>query len=833
MLVWTPIAWRRPPPESTDHVHNTAQELRPSIFGVFLSITGLLAVLRAFVYLTGHVPMGHDTAQYLQLQYTFYNEFANGGALPYWLPFMTHGTVANTWLLISHGLFASPSYLFAHHIGTVNYLLFYHAGLFFDELVLLLGCVLLSRRLYHSTAPVFFVSSAIVFTSMSVTQVWWDFHLFYLIPLILYCADRALCEASARYLFLACLFIVSTLLGNLPYFLPMTLFTLTTFGLSFGAVMPIATFSTLRHFLRAFRARHVLALLGSGALGVALLYFLLLGSRDEVIYANVGRDASGRVISIEEFVSYGGYITIWKYTALLNRIGNNLDITIYRGLLVVPFALYALARVRSRASYAVGITTGIVALFSIATIVTVFFFYIFPLGNLFRHIGLSAPIVTMLLTFYAGFGFEDFWRRLRFASSPIAKRSSLANTALLVPPLAIFGIGALAILERTGFARIFDYNAWSLIPTRNQWLLESGSIDRALSVVLVLCAGYSALLILSCVVQGRPRSWPLAILLAVHLADVFSVKAEMELRRAPTVAAEVVALFNPLVYQYTPYRSQDYHGNDRFMALAPDMLETGLTSVRGDTPMSTIGAYGALYWNIESFIYMDTVAHIFRSDHWLRSIDAFHQAHGFVKGPDARHLGLPIPESVAYRKMVGSAEPKLQVFSRIHLLPDREDVSTFIGRPNYTGDAVLAASEEITVGDDSRIRVWRDGAPRPDLDDRLRDAVLSVEQFAFNRVRIRVSVPTEHGGILYYADAWHPDWQAWVNGSAVRPIRANLGYKAVPIPAGESTVEFRFGTPSYDALSTLMLITGILACVAVLGLLVQLGSGQALVTKRG
>ncbi len=47
-----------------------------------LGLFSPLLVLRALLLLGQRLPMGHDTFQYLQLQYSFFNEAALNGTLP-------------------------------------------------------------------------------------------------------------------------------------------------------------------------------------------------------------------------------------------------------------------------------------------------------------------------------------------------------------------------------------------------------------------------------------------------------------------------------------------------------------------------------------------------------------------------------------------------------------------------------------------------------------------------------------------------------------------------------------------------------------------------------
>jgi hypothetical protein len=58
------------------------------------------------------------------------------------------------------------------------------------------------------------------------------------------------------------------------------------------------------------------------------------------------------------------------------------------------------------------------------------------------------------------------------------------------------------------------------------------------------------------------------------------------------------------------------------------------------------------------------------------------------------------------------------------------------------------------------------------------------------RVVVHVRAPAR--GFLHLADQWFIGWRATVNGVPVPILRANYLFRAVEVPAGESTVEFRY-----------------------------------------
>ncbi len=62
----------------------------------------------------------------------------------------------------------------------------------------------------------------------------------------------------------------------------------------------------------------------------------------------------------------------------------------------------------------------------------------------------------------------------------------------------------------------------------------------------------------------------------------------------------------------------------------------------------------------------------------------------------------------------------------------------------------------------------------------------------YSDTRVVIEVASEINTYLVLHDAHYPGWQATVNGESVPVYRANVMFRAVPIPEGESTVVFEF-----------------------------------------
>lgn len=79
-------------------------------------------------------------------------------------------------------------------------------------------------------------------------------------------------------------------------------------------------------------------------------------------------------------------------------------------------------------------------------------------------------------------------------------------------------------------------------------------------------------------------------------------------------------------------------------------------------------------------------------------------------------------------------------------------------------------------------------------------------------VTIRASL--NDPGILVLADSYYPGWNAYVDGRQEKIYRANLFFRAVPLPAGTHTVEFRYEPRSFAIGRAISIIT-LLSTVAI------------------
>jgi hypothetical protein len=84
-----------------------------------------------------------------------------------------------------------------------------------------------------------------------------------------------------------------------------------------------------------------------------------------------------------------------------------------------------------------------------------------------------------------------------------------------------------------------------------------------------------------------------------------------------------------------------------------------------------------------------------------------------------------------------------------------------------------------------------------------------ITKYAFNRIEL--DVDTDREAVLWLSEIWYPAWKAFVNGKKVEVHRADYSFRAVIVPAGKSTVVFKFDSAYFNIGAWISLLTLIAA----------------------
>lgn len=724
---------------------------------IFISIAVIYSSIYLALLVQHKIPLAHDTFQSFHLQYVYYNEFIQYHAIPRWVPFFNMGGANNYYFTIPFHSLTPLYYLVGVFFKQINYVYLFYGFLWFAEMVFLLGSILLASLYYKERKAVFFVAFLLMGTNIWQPQIWWNFILYYFLPLVLYCLHQWLNTRRFRYfLSLLLFFPMLSVFGDFPYAVVFTSF---VFLLYLGCLL----FCKIRYwgqikisFQTQLTALNMIVLCVVVFLIVTSFSYVFYGF-DQMHYAQETRDTESHV-TLKTFLTYGGSIGVQKYTEFFSRYGDSLNINLYAGFLLVPLVLLALFYEKRRIAFVVGGVALAIFLFSVGSFVAYLFYYFYPGGKVFRHIGLTAPVFKLFIIFYAGFGFEQF-----------LKGYSTDRKVIIL--IEIFLIGLLFLFQPS-LGDDLDWFWW---------------IEQEHATIYLLFALYIVILFMSCVLflfwfiiektQKREKYF-ITILASLFILDIFSYKYSLIVCRMPSVPKEVFNLFRPYTYEF-PWQRRHFtalHAEENpRMADLPKFL------------------HAAIYDTTEWFFYTDTIESRYRVDWMMKPIYEYLEI----------WKRFPNKQFPVYEKYAGQDYPKLGVFSTLHVVSDFSRIGEIFSYPEFTGDMLFSTATSIEslkkeIPMQNIIPLTFD-TPFINRNDRVAADII-VKGFSFNTLRLQVSVskPPEQNYFLYYADAYHPHWKAFVNGKQTPVIRANVGFKAVVIPAGQSEVVFEFGNIFYS-----------------------------------
>jgi hypothetical protein len=120
-----------------------------------------------------------------------------------------------------------------------------------------------------------------------------------------------------------------------------------------------------------------------------------------------------------------------------------------------------------------------------------------------------------------------------------------------------------------------------------------------------------------------------------------------------------------------------------------------------------------------------------------------------------------------------SALPRAFVPQRVEVTPDDNDRLGKLARPEFKAREVAYVETPVNLPPECRGTV------------KIKDEIPT---------RIVIAAQMDTPGLLVLADLWDPGWRAWINGKPAPILRTNHALRGVVLPAGFSTVEFRYAS---------------------------------------
>ncbi len=696
----------------------------------------------------------HDSGVFYRMFYFYYNDVFYHGEIPQWLPFGFYGFPSGYF-----SSFISPAAWLMGLVGLVfrvsDTLLLFSLALYVEQLVMLIGVYKLSRLLFEDRETVLFVALSTICGTVFLSQLMLNFRMSYLLPYVIYFMLKFLREGRPSRLALGLIASLLLYQGNTPYVPVIPALA----GTCVFAALLVAYRGKWREFLTIPRSELLLSA-ALFAVFVAMLGAEFVFLRDSLLDSQLlssGRNPDGTTV-LETFLTYPNpdRLGFRKFLGMVVPIelgtgdyGSIFDTTTYFGLLPFGLMVYALVRERGRVFYALLFAVVVLGLMSLGktTFVAEALYNWFPLMKYYRHIGYVTSTYLVLMPVMAGFGVQ----RLLGRAGEFSAGSRRIVLAALPAVVAVEHAAVFAMLSKG--------------------LPETGAgyfIATAAVVYAGLLAGYLAFR----KYEFRRRAG-LSLLLCVVL-EVFIYQTAVDYRVRGIMEhsvelnhftiAQVVETTRTNPYPYSETRMKDL-------------------TVGRQTSAYAYLQIGAPFNYDLNFVQWDPCVPMLRVDLLTKDMVAFLKIRENHPSYAADNLAA-----------IGCTAPKARVPGSVEYADTTEQLDSMLDQSPAIG------VRPVIFGVPESLRLQGSG----------REGAARVVSYKPNEIVINAEAPDPEGGWLYYADAWHPDWRAYVNGVPAPIYRANVAFKAVRLPrGGENLVTLRFEDRRERALQDVLIVFGV------------------------
>jgi len=703
----------------------------------------------------------HDTLGSLFWYKILLSHFQSSGSFPLWLPDLGWGQSVSVSVLAIQ----SPIHLLlmplVRLIPSLNSAVLFYVGMLVNELVFLVGIFLFCSRLFNRQTTTIYVCLVLTGTLGWTMQRWWNFQLFYHLPLALFFIHAGLAERRYPKVILG--FGIATLfsfVGNLLYVAPLHLSLCGIYALfcarRFG----------LPRLEKNDRTKSLLFLfffLLSGLVPAAIV-----SASDSVKFLAPQRDASGRN-SYDVYLEYGRDHTLRSASTMFNafdlgfspqihesdRGGADGNTSTYAGLFFVLFiGLAALFSASSGALPLMALAGISFLLYLSSSSFLAPLLYFVPGFSFFRHFGLLFPMTRFFLIVLTGFGFErlmDLFENRQ--AKPRLRYALLALTMFSLGLHQFFFLSSLGLGISGTQARyailLVAFLAFLILALRTYW--------KDISVKVLACA-----------------------ICAIAAFDAYSYRTTLTHYSMNRVSPEMWDQLNVKAPTFS---------SERQFVLFESKTFTGWKNIFHDWA----GAQNAI---AAPFFEADLCHPTYRLDMSAPATEYF-----------LRPLLAGENPSATLMNAIGCRTAKIQTYSTLTVLPsDKSVVESILKSGSELRNASLSEEEKARYLSEPGGTGNFSSSSLVPLTIRARDlhTEFTVNRFQWDRLDIEMK-PAPHGRWIYYAQSWSPFWKATIGENKDVPVaKTNFGFQAVWLPATEKKVTFLYLPPVVPGLFQLL-----------------------------
>lgn len=298
-------------------------------------------------------------------------------------------------------------------LGTTDVMLLFKITLLSEEIFFIISAYFLIKALFKDRWTATAISLAAIISMESYSNVFFNLRIIYFLPLALLLLWHFVEQKDPKFFWMMLLVGVLGAMGNSIYMPIVTYYTL--------AVITVVLCTAKKIKPSLFWPRDALTKLTAGVTGALVLTYGLVMLKSFTDLSLTIRDTHAQN-SMDVFLTHGGTMDLGQLFSqlffmgdLYSPLGSGCDNTLYVGMLTGLFLMTALIYCRDLFFRSILIGLVFILLFSLGGLSTRLFYFL-PGMSLYRHIGLAAPLIKVLVLIGAGFGLKYLFEQKKQAT---------------------------------------------------------------------------------------------------------------------------------------------------------------------------------------------------------------------------------------------------------------------------------------------------------------------------------------------------------------------------------------------------------------------------------
>ena len=497
----------------------------------------------------------------------------------------------------------------------------------------------------------------------------------------------------------------------------------------------------------------------------------------------------------------------------------------YMGILVLLLAVFAILYRRQHPVLFWAVAAGVALLISFGKHFAVFYkllYELLPFFNRFRVPVMILIVVQMSVAILAGFGLQRLFAFIR--ANRDARQRQMLSSRWFIAAAAIIGVALLITVARDAFFSFMQGLYPDQYSPSEQLMLDRRRFDMLLKdwwLVSLWLAGGMVLVALALRRQVGELVLGAGVLL-ITLADLWAVDFRLNKPTPKTqldryLQADEISRFlqqDSTLYRILPlgrlfnenrWAAQGIHSLGGYHAAKPRVIQDlfDITQLERNYAMKYYRIVGQSGRQQLQPLQADQVDARQRISH--QNLLDFLNIKYVISPYPLPEPSLQLRHQVSY--FMGGQPIPLNIYENLQVLPRAYLVGGYRKFDSPREALIYLTSEAFDPRKEVLLYRDPDIVPEP-------DSLATSEMVEYGLQKIVVRVKAEKPQLLFLSDTHYPPgWHAFLDGKEVPVLQANHAFRAVAVPAGEHTIEFRYNSRSFwnglwVSLASLLLIVG-------------------------